>query len=231
VFLSKLIPNVTSREFRRDHADTAQMHRTMMRAFPEYQGDEPARQAYGVLWRLDPDTRGFVLYVQSGLRPDWGRLVDGYLAQPAQVRDAQPVLDSITPGRKLAFRLVANPTYAKAVEGPQGIRGKRVAHTTPDKQVEWLVRHGERHGFVIPTGANGRPDVAPIPCLTMTGQSSRDKKSQIMVVPVRFDGHLIVTDVDAFTAAVRDGVGRGKAYGCGLITLAPPRSARAQPAY
>ena len=37
---------------------------------------------------------------------------------------------------------------------------------------------------------------------------------------VRFDGIGVVTDPDALRAAVLTGIGRGKSYGCGLLSLA-----------
>nr|WP_246421854.1 type I-E CRISPR-associated protein Cas6/Cse3/CasE [Nocardiopsis mwathae] len=42
-------------------------------------------------------------------------------------------------------------------------------------------------------------------------------------MPVSYDGRLIVTDPAAFTAALKEGIGRAKAYGCGLLSLAPDR--------
>ena len=37
-----------------------------------------------------------------------------------------------------------------------------------------------------------------------------------------FEGVLEVTDPDALRRALTHGIGRGKAYGCGLMTLARP---------
>lgn len=214
MFLTKLTINVRSREFRRDCANIHDMHRTVMSAYPDVD-DPSARQAHGVLWRLDSTQGGFVQYVQSRTEPDWGKLPSGHLLVPAEVRPLRPVLDAVAPGRKLAFRVVANPTMCDSKTR------KRLPHRTPEKQVEWLIRQGERFGFVIPATGNGQPDVAPSPSSTLVGQK-RDQ-GKITIEPVRFDGHLIVTDAASFTDALVSGVGRAKAYGCGLISLAPPR--------
>ncbi|TVT61952.1 type I-E CRISPR-associated protein Cas6/Cse3/CasE, partial [Amycolatopsis rhizosphaerae] len=53
---------------------------------------------------------------------------------------------------------------------------------------------------------------------------NKTDKKPITVRAVRYDGHLIITDRDAFTAALQTGIGPAKAYGCGLLTLAPPRT-------
>lgn len=225
MFLSRLTVDVRSREFRRDHADVHQMHRTVMSAFARRPGATSFRRDHGVLWRLDTGPSGFACHVQSRSEPDWSALPAGYLLRPAEVRGLRPVLDAVGSGRRLAFRLVGNPTRAIHTGGEPGRRGRGrpVPHRDPAKQVEWLVRKGERHGFIIPTGRDGRPDVAPSPCPTGTGVKSGDTPIRITVEPVRFDGHLVVTDADAFAEAVATGIGRAKSYGCGLISLAPAR--------
>lgn len=223
MFLSKLTINVRSREFRRDYANVHDMHRTVMSAFSTVDTDTAPRQEQGILWRLEDAYGGFVQYVQSRTEPDWTRLPVDYLAGPAQVKSLQPVLDAVAPGRKLSFRIVANPTYAKS-QGPD-VRGKRFAHRSPDKQIEWLVCRGESHGFVIPVGGDGHPDVTPSPCPDLAGRKT-DLNGKITVLPVRYDGHLVVTDPDAFTDALLTGIGRAKAYGCGLLSLASPRTQR-----
>jgi CRISPR system Cascade subunit CasE len=221
MFLTKLTINVSSREFRRDFANIHDMHRTVMSAFP-HPDDTPARQAHSVLWRLDTSHTGYVQHIQSRTKPDWTNLSPRHLMQPAEIRSLQPVLDAIRPGRKFAFRLLANATQDTRPARTKGAR-VRVAHRSPDDQIAWLIRKGERHGFIIPTARNGTPDVAPSPIPRVTGH----KKSvgMITIDAVRFDGHLVVTDFDAFTDAVINGIGRAKAYGCGLLSLAPHRTA------
>ncbi|GAA3868786.1 type I-E CRISPR-associated protein Cas6/Cse3/CasE [Saccharothrix violaceirubra] len=220
MFLTKLTVNVRSREFRRDFADVHDMHRTVMSGFPDTDGDIPARQAHGVLWRLEPTHAGYTALVQSHTRPDWAGLPADYLAGPAETRPLRPVLDAVVPGRTLSFRLLANPTRDSRPAELKG-RGRRVAHRTADEQVTWLVRKAGQHGFVIPTAVDGRPDVAPSPMPRRTGGKA---DATITVDTVRFDGHLVITDAEAFTHAIVAGVGRAKAYGCGLLTIAPPRT-------
>lgn len=228
MFLSKLFIDPTSRHFRRDYADIQQMHRTVMSAFPDIDGDIPARQAHGVLWRLDAHDRGFLLYVQSHSKPDWMSLPAHYLTEPHQVRSLQPLFEALTGGRKFAFRLVANPTRAvprsdkqqlQRAEAGKRAQPRRVGLHTPQSQIDWLIQQGERHGFVIPAGRNGQPDVAPNSAYSARGKARTG--SPITIDHVRYDGHLVITDPERFAAAVRDGIGRAKAYGCGLTSLTP----------
>ncbi|UKD51102.1 type I-E CRISPR-associated protein Cas6/Cse3/CasE [Amycolatopsis sp. FU40] len=213
MFLSKLTVNTQSRTFRRDNANVHDMHRTLMSAYPELPQDDAVRQAHGVLWRLDSLRGGFVQYVQSHTEPDWDHLPAGHLAWPAEVRTLQPVLDAVTAGRRFTFRMVANPTKC------DGQTRKRIPYRQPAEQLEWLIRKGEQHGFVIPSAGNGQPDVAVTGVPTITGRKNTTTK--ITVEAVRYDGRLVVTDTTAFTQALTNGVGRAKAYGCGLISIAP----------
>ena len=221
MFLTKLTINVRSREFRRDFGNVHDMHRTIMSAYPNPEDGAPARQAHAILWRLEPTQVGYIQLIQSRTEPDWNQLPPAHLTRPAEVRSIQPILDAIRPGRKLAFRLLANATQDTR---PHRTKGEtvRVALRTPEDQIGWLIRKGERHGFVIPTAHNGAPDVAPTPIPRLIGR--KRPAGTITIDAVRFDGHLIITDPEAFTEALTNGIGRAKAYGCGLLTLAPHRS-------
>lgn len=226
MFLSKIPVNVASRDFRRDFADIQAMHRRVLSGFPDLAEDVAARQHHGVLWRLDSGQRGYTLYVQSHTRPDWSPLPHGYLSARPEVRCLQPVLAAIEPGRVFGFRLVANPTRTVHFEGTPGNRGrgKRVGLGKPEQQVQWLLRQGERHGFTIPETDNFGPDVAPTPTPNLTGykeNNTKTERNKITIAQVRFDGHLHVTDPEALTAALKEGIGRAKAYGCGLLSLTP----------
>lgn len=59
--------------------------------------------------------------------------------------------------------------------------------------------------------------------LTVSAQSQRDirTKGGIRLAVVRFDGIATVTDAGLARQAVLEGIGRGKSYGCGLLSLAP----------
>jgi len=220
LYLTRLTFNPRSPEFRRDMANVHDMHRTVMSAYPEEPATANYRQHHGVLWRVDRVNRGYVQYVQSRSKPDWSRLPPAHLLRPAEVRSLQPLLDGITAGRRYAFRLVGNPT--RCVHPKHG-SPKRVPHRLPEKQIGWLVEKGRRHGFIVPTTDRAIPDVIVTPMPDLIG---RRQRHIITIAPVRFDGHLIVTDPEAFARAVVDGIGRAKAYGCGLLSLAPARTAQ-----
>jgi CRISPR system Cascade subunit CasE len=51
--------------------------------------------------------------------------------------------------------------------------------------------------------------------------AKRDHKRPVTLVTATFDGHLEVTDPDRLRRTLTAGLGRAKAYGCGLMTLGP----------
>ena len=75
MFLSKLTLNPRSRQVRRELAEAYQMHRTLLRAFPDAGDGGPSR----VLYRVDlPRHPGPpVVLVQSAVCPDWSPLSRG----------------------------------------------------------------------------------------------------------------------------------------------------------
>ena len=145
------------RDVARDSGDVAQLHRTVMRAFPVPNG-ETARAYHKVLHRLEVDhRRGTVtLYVQSQPAPNWEFLPTGYIIEQDDstlgIKRLIELYEAISTGRRLRFRLRANVTRKIDTKtGPDGVRrhGRRVPLYGEQAQLEWLQRQGERNGFQI----------------------------------------------------------------------------------
>ncbi|HEX7121956.1 MAG TPA: type I-E CRISPR-associated protein Cas6/Cse3/CasE [Gemmatimonadaceae bacterium] len=156
---------------------------------------------------------------------------------------AKPFSPVLAAGDRLEFMLRANATVARG-RGP-GVRGKtcdvvmdalheieREARAERRRQVmqeagvAWLARQGERAGFVLPqtTGPTQKEETA-----TIEGCTVRVTAYRTLRVPHRgprakigvldFEGVLEVTDPDTFVAALGRGIGRAKAFGCGLMLI------------
>lgn len=243
MYLSRLILNQRSRGVRRDLADCHEMHRTIMSAFPEVPKHEGnPRERYGVLYRIEIDRRTGVisLFIQASLCPDWSKLQDDYLADtngeienPA-CKSVAEQYSSIKPGTPLAFRLRANPTRKIDTKtGSDGKRrnGKRVELRREEDQIEWLRRKGEQAGFELLASkiSPGVPDMRAVPepgLGKVTGRraSAREggKIRLVTLASVLFEGHLRVTDSGKFlNVSLAQGIGSGKAYGFGLLSIAP----------
>ncbi|MFC5996768.1 type I-E CRISPR-associated protein Cas6/Cse3/CasE [Pseudonocardia hispaniensis] len=197
-------------------ASPQRMHAAVLAGFPESRDEHAAGR---ILWRLDEGRHDVVLYVVSPGKPDLTHLVET-IGRPTygwQTRDYGPFLDRLAAGDRWAFRLLANPVHN--IRPTEGGRGKRVGHITVAQQTDWFLRQAERHGLAVLTGALGEPDVAVRSRRTL--RFARGPRTVTLSTAV-FEGILRVEDPAALRAALVGGIGPGKGYGCGLLTLAAP---------
>lgn len=231
MFLSRLILDPGASGAHRDLASPYDLHRTLARAFPD---DDPDthRARHGVLFRIeDAGSNGVPVLVQSTTAPDWSRLLPGYALRI----DGPKTVDlSFGEGQLFRFRLTANPVRRTRV-ARDGMLDRvhrlplvhsRPTDNVPDGYLDWLLRQADQHGFALSTTetpAGHEPLVEHVPFRTAHRRSNSEPipKSEVAHFGVRFDGRLTVTDADALTAAVRDGIGAAKAFGFGLLSLAP----------
>jgi CRISPR system Cascade subunit CasE len=231
MFLSRLSLNVRSPGARRDMAQPYEMHKTVWNCHPGLRRD-PATGAFldRLLFRVDADGGPPTLLVQSDVAPDWGLLPTDYLRDGPACK----TLDvTFTAGQRLRFRLRANPTKRVAAKNSRlggTMVGKRVGLHTETEQIHWLLHKAEAGGFTVPgewvtakhpeTGApielpNFRVDAIP------DGRVHQVKDGRGALAAVRFEGVLVVTDSAKFRDTLFDGIGSGKGFGFGLLSVAP----------
>jgi CRISPR system Cascade subunit CasE len=221
MFLSQLVLDLRHRQVRRDFADAHQLHRTVMSAFDQT-ADQAARREHAVLFRIDNDAgKAPLLLVQSRPEPNWGRLPSGYLL----TRDHNPAvkpfttLDQLQSGQLLRFRLTANPARkieTKTLADGKRRHGRRVELRREPEQRAWLARRAEAAGFEL---------VQPDQTLTVTPRgklTGRRNTARVTANAVQYDGLLRITDTNLIRQAIIAGIGPGKAYGLGLLSLSQP---------
>ncbi len=217
MYLSLLQLNPRSRQVQSELANPYEMHRTVMSAFP----DGHPRDAAGVLFRLDFDSRTGqpALLVQSQSEPNWHTLKPGYLLADGMPNpQTKPFQPRFQAGQLLAFRLLANPTRRVGNKEDPNC-GARVALYKEEEQYEWLSRKAAQHGFRVLQAQVSHTD-------TLTGKLRREPQTEhaLTLFAVRFDGVLEVTDPAKLREALASGIGSGKAFGFGLLSLARPHS-------
>lgn len=185
----------------RELGDAHRFHQRIMQAFPDDDTVESPRQDWNILFRHEP-TDNAVL-VQSDIEPDWTRLPSDYLQQQT-VKTLDYKIAALHLGRVLQFRLKANPSKR------ENKTRKVVGLVKPSEQLAWLTRQGDRCGFKV-IGA----DTIPLPKIF-----GKKKKSPIRIETALYHGLLEVTDADLFVRALCQGIGKGKSYGCGLLSVA-----------
>jgi len=203
------------------------LHAAVMASFAEL--PDPSPDAPRVLWRLDRDSRSRThLCIVSPYKPDLTHLVE-QAGWPTTARwetyDYGPFLDRLAAGDRWAFRLTANPVHS--VRNKDGVPTKATAHIGPRHQLGWLLQRQESSGFRIVRKASARDDDDPLAAHELIVHNRRQlsftKRSAgkpVTIVTVTYDGRLEVTDPDAFRRVLTRGLGKAKAYGCGLMTLA-----------
>ncbi len=235
MFLSKLIMNPRSRAVRRDLADCHNMHRTLLAAFPQKDSDA-ARLEFGLLYRLETNARTGVVtaLVQSRIQPDWNKLPADYLLDVSDnptYKSIDQSYESLITGMRLTFRLRANPTRkieTKSLADGTKRNGKRVELFREEDQIAWLLRKAAISGFrVLTLQLNADvPNVRIKPenkALGFRGNAGEKQKQRLTFGSVLFDGELEITDAKTFKETLEGGIGSGKAYGFGLLSLGPIR--------
>jgi len=249
MFLTRLILNPRSRQVRSELAQPYEMHRTLMRAFPKAPTDKEgkAREKFGILFRADVDDRcnRVIVFVQSIIKPDWSFL-DGhsdYLLADSDLpnlacKEVTEAYRELQDGQVLSFRLRANPTkrIGKVIKGDSGLKGKRVGLLREEEQIAWLTRKGHEREKGMPGGfeiamnqvedPNGEQRLVPRVNVCREGKQRGRKREdgrphETTHLAVRFDGLLRITNAEAFRETLAKGIGSAKAYGFGLMSIAP----------
>lgn len=180
-------------------------HGAVERAFP---GARRRR-----LWRLDRLGEKLYLLVLSEDMPDLSGAAEQFGTGAApESRKYDPLLERITPGSCWQFRLTANPTKScKDPAAPQE-RGTVTAHCTTQYQKQWLLDRAAKHGFALTEDS-----------FTVTRVQwhhfAKHGTRPVSLLAVTYEGVLQVTDAAAFRELLCQGLGRGKAYGMGLLTV------------
>lgn len=183
------------------------------------------RRDAGFLFRIDPQPGGsVVILVQSAVRLDWDYAFHNaqyLLAAPPEIKSFDP---SFAEGERFLFRLVANPTKRFSRNSferngqPVAERwvGKRVPVPT-EQLYEWIARRAEAAGFCVEKDTT---TVQPSYIYVNKRQNSEGQRLRY----VRYDGILTITDPKRFRETLVRGIGPGKAFGFGLLSVGPVKS-------
>jgi len=210
MFLSRIELDRYKPETRRALNSPQVLHASIEGCFEQKQ---PERS----LWRIDNMGERLYLLLLSPVQPDFTKFAAQFAPScvMGESKDYTLLLSRLQKNQRLEFRLRANPVHSvKGKHGIHGKRGKVYAHVTTEQQRGWLMERAETNGFVLREGGF---DVVE------KGQMRFWRKAGERAVEIGyavFEGVLEIVDVERFRAALVQGIGRGKAYGCGLLTVA-----------
>lgn len=156
---------------------------------------------------------------------DWERL------------ESKPMPDSWRKGQRFCFELQACPVVRMASEGPRHGKGAEVdaylarcfregEGVAVDRQQvyrEWLRDQFERLGGAELLNVS----VEAFQRERLTRRHHLEGKTKRVERPrATFSGELVINESEAFTALLRRGVGRHRAFGFGMVLLRPPGNRR-----
>ncbi|MFG3370567.1 type I-E CRISPR-associated protein Cas6/Cse3/CasE [Streptomyces sp. NPDC048156] len=222
VWLTRIILDPRSRDARRDLGGTnaaMALHRRLMSLYPSDAGPDP-RARFGVLFRLEDTPTGTHILLQSKHEPDLTHLPDSY--GQAVTRPLDPLLDALKPGLTIRYRCTASPVRKPSTNTRALYNLPAVVPLNGAAADEWWTRQTDAAGLK-PLTLHPHPlDAAQG---IRTGNTSGNKQ-HIRHNRTRFDGSATITDPDLLRQKITEGIGRGKAYGCGLLSIAPTREAQ-----
>lgn len=112
--------------------------------------------------------------------------------------------ENILFNKKFIFKITANPTMKK--------EGKVVPIRDVKKVKAWLVRQGEKCGFIADS---------IIVSKLYADIFTYKKGYKVTINKADISGELRVQNLDKFKSAVFNGIGREKSFGCGLLQVIP----------
>jgi CRISPR system Cascade subunit CasE len=204
MYLSKLVLNLKNRKVQQDLSNAHALHQSIMHSFPDEQR-EKARADWQILFRHEPDSAVVLVQSTAEAQPDWERLPPDYLTD-CDCKPLDAMLENLQVNQVLQFRLQANPSKRSKETG------KTIALTRKEDRLLWLERQAARSGFEIL-----EIDTVPVP--DIYGRKPK-VSAPIKIISVLFQGVLRITEIELFRQALQQGIGRGRAYGCGLLSIA-----------
>ncbi len=214
----------------RQLTDPYQWHQATWEAFPD-KGDGAERDFLTRLERKPHHLRLLILSQTVPVRPGWCP-TDGWRTRRLDQQFFQH--------ERYHFSLLANPTRKMDHDPATGKvfkdgKRRRVALRNRQHLEDWIARKATQSGFVL-QGEQSRDDPEdlrfpnlqihrqPFEQFLSKSRSTGKPRNAITMNSVEFSGQLQVTDQELFLHAFRKGIGSGKAFGFGMLAIAPVQS-------
>lgn len=221
--LLSLTLNPRNRSAARDLGNSVEMHRTVMKlglGGEDVQAAEP-RSASSLLFRVSRHGDRAEVLVQGSHEMDAGVLDEGYCTEVRSL-DLATVMDRLNPGGQVRYSAVIAPVRNMG-SGVHGQRGAKHPLKNPEEVQEWWLAREARFGLRT-------AQVGDIPQMRVqrdlaTSSGARrkpdGKRQQIKHRGFRVTGLGSIENLDLLLSTLRGGIGPGKAYGYGLLTVVP----------
>jgi len=167
------------------------------------------------LWRLDYFKSDYYILILSENEPNLQSISEQYGFKERdgneEIKDYEGILEILQDNQIWRFRLKANPVRSvKNFEGKVMERGKVLSHVTVEYQKKWLRDRSEKLGF----------EIKEFDIIQREIKKFKRQGNTVTIGMVTYEGILEIRDLEVFKERLVKGIGKAKAYGCGLLTLA-----------
>jgi len=228
-----------------DLGDIYEMHRTISRLFPN--STNSFRKRFQILYRIDTnkDENAPFLLIQSKIIPNWSQLLEvhpDYFKETPESKEIKKktFLNNIQEKQEFIFKLKANPVKRpppnKYGKGFHHGKTNRIPIQNDDQLIKWINRKGNDAGFKIRQIHSSKKNEiiynmrfskepkstikTPYRYQKVVG---RKKQHKLIFHSVTFIGHLEVINKEKFIESLINGIGPGKAFGFGMLSIYPLR--------
>ena len=217
MYLSRIELDTNRHNTRRAISSPQKIHAAIEQCFRNQNLENVPRK----LWRIDSLNDKLYLLLLSPELPDFTHFAKQFSKADAvgETKNYEPLINRIKNGQQLHFRLCGNPVHSVRKAEEKGTRGKVFPHITIEQKRNWLIKKAESNGFCLEDGAFDVVETGIRKFYRKPKELQGKGESTVEIAYSVFEGVLTVIDVEKFTHALTQGVGRAKAYGCGLLTV------------
>jgi len=185
--------------------DSYDWHQRVWQAFKSRDGEK--RDFLSRLDEVDDAYRLIIVSPSEPTKPDWC---------PTDSFKTKSIPDDFFAAGSFRFSLLVNPTrkVRSDATGNRTKNGRRLPLTKREELLAWIERKAEAGGFSIGDAESLCTIPKPRSYFQKAGMSG-------VHYAVEFQGVLTVTDPELFRRTFTTGIGSAKAFGFGLLALAP----------
>lgn len=187
-------------------SDPYSLHRVVYSLYEDVRGVEAkaASQASGILYAdQGGDFQGRKILLLANRAP--AQCIDG---QYGQVQ-SRPITDGFLEHAQYRFKVIVNPTRRDSASRKLlPVKGR-------DAVVDWFCQRAQQSwGFAV---AHEHLQVDRLEVLQFKAQ----QQQPVTLSQAHVQGQLRITDRERFQISFSQGIGRGRAFGCGLLQIVP----------
>ena len=211
MYLTKIEFNVESRQFVPLLTNAQEQHRFVMKGFPACEEHETVRKKFAILYTTLFEKGKCAIIIQSAVKPDISKYEEYRCVKKGSIRtiDISGISRIIENGRILKLSITMNPACNRTIPDENNTGRTSARFNLPfSKARERLIERLDNCADVLACRVTNQEI---IPVFKSTGKFDLKKCTFETVVRIK--------DSTGFSRIFEEGVGKSKAYGCGMICI------------